>query len=53
MNKFEDLRGVAFDLDGTLVDSAPRLAAAVAMALYSLDFPVAGQERVITVLSNG
>ncbi|MFV2797244.1 phosphoglycolate phosphatase, partial [Escherichia coli] len=23
MNKFEDIRGVAFDLDGTLVDSAP------------------------------
>ncbi|NAK72318.1 phosphoglycolate phosphatase, partial [Escherichia coli] len=22
MNKFEDIRGVAFDLDGTLVDSA-------------------------------
>ena len=21
MNKFEDIRGVAFDLDGTLVDS--------------------------------
>ena len=25
MNKFEDIRGVAFDLDGTLVDSAPGL----------------------------
>lgn len=25
MNKFEDIRGVAFDLDGTLVDSAPRV----------------------------
>ncbi len=25
MNKFEDIRGVAFDLDGTLVDSAPWL----------------------------
>ena len=34
MNKFEDIRGVAFDLDGTLVDSAPGLAAAVDMALY-------------------
>lgn len=35
MNKFEDIRGVAFDLDGTLVDSAPGLAAAVDMALYA------------------
>ncbi len=25
MSKFEDIRGVAFDLDGTLVDSAPGL----------------------------
>ena len=37
MNKFEDIRGVAFDLDGTLVDSAPGLAAAVDMALYALE----------------
>ena len=47
MNKFEDIRGVAFDLDGTLVDSAPGLAAAVDMALYALELPVAGEERVI------
>lgn len=39
MNKFEDIRGVAFDLDGTLVDSAPGLAAAVDMALYALELP--------------
>ena len=37
MNKFEDIRGVAFDLDGTLVDSAPGLATAVDMALYALE----------------
>ena len=49
MNKFEDIRGVAFDLDGTLVDSAPGLAAAVDMALYALELPVAGEERVIKV----
>ncbi|EFH9029055.1 TPA: phosphoglycolate phosphatase [Escherichia coli] len=53
MNKFEDIRGVAFDLDGTLVDSAPGLAAAVDMALYALELPIAGEERVITWIGNG
>lgn len=53
MSKFEDIRGVAFDLDGTLVDSAPGLAAAVDMALYALELPVAGEERVITSIGNG
>ena len=53
MNKFEDIRGVAFDLDGMLVDSAPGLAAAVDMALYALELPVAGEERVITWIGNG
>ena len=33
MDKFNSVRGVAFDLDGTLVDSAPGLATAVDMAL--------------------
>ncbi|WP_336146817.1 HAD family hydrolase, partial [Escherichia coli] len=53
MSKFEDIRGVAFDLDGTLVDSAPGLATAVDMALYALELPVAGEERVITWIGNG
>ena len=48
MNKFEDIRGVAFDLDGTLVDSAPGLAAAVDMALYALELPIAGEELCYT-----
>ncbi len=48
-----NIRGVAFDLDGTLVDSAPGLAAAVDMALYALELPVAGEERVITSIGNG
>ncbi len=39
--------------DGTLVDSAPGLAAAVDMALYALELPVAGEERVITWIGNG
>ncbi|MBE0791910.1 phosphoglycolate phosphatase, partial [Escherichia coli] len=32
MTKFDSIRGVAFDLDGTLVDSAPGLASAIDMA---------------------
>lgn len=53
MDKLQNIRGVAFDLDGTLVDSAPGLAAAVDMALYALELPVAGEERVITWIGNG
>lgn len=53
MDKMQDIRGVAFDLDGTLVDSAPGLAAAVDMALYALELPTAGEERVIAWIGNG
>ena len=47
MDKLHNIRGVAFDLDGTLVDSAPGLTAAVDNALY------AGEERVVTWIGNG
>ncbi len=53
MDKLHNLRGVAFDLDGTLVDSAPGLTAAVDSALYALELPVAGEERVVTWIGNG
>lgn len=53
MDKLKNIRGVAFDLDGTLVDSAPGLAAAVDNALYALELPAAGEERVITWIGNG
>lgn len=46
MDKLQDIRGVAFDLDGTLVDSAPGLAAAVDMALYALELPKIGRAHV-------
>ena len=53
MDKLQTIRGVAFDLDGTLVDSAPGLTAAVDMALYALELPQAGEARVITWIGNG
>ena len=46
MDKLQATRGIAFDLDGTLVDSAPGLTSAVDQALYALELPVAGEERV-------
>jgi len=53
MDKLQNIRGVAFDLVGTLVDSAPGLTAAVDNALYALELPMAGEERVVTWIGNG
>lgn len=47
------VQGVAFDLDGTLVDSAPGLAAALDNALVDVGLPTAGVERVSTWIGNG
>lgn len=47
------LKGAAFDLDGTLVDSAPGLADAVDMALKDVGLPAAGVERISTWIGNG
>ncbi len=53
MDKLNGIQGVAFDLDGTLVDSAPGLTSAVDSALYALELPQAGEARVITWIGNG
>lgn len=53
MDKFKNIRGIAFDLDGTLVDSSLGLSQAIDMALYAMELPAAGEERVITWIGNG
>jgi phosphoglycolate phosphatase-like HAD superfamily hydrolase len=49
--QFFDL--LLFDLDGTLVDSAPDIAAAVDETLADRAWPVAGVERVRSWIGNG
>ncbi|QTF91647.1 phosphoglycolate phosphatase [Halomonas sp. BM-2019] len=44
---------VAFDLDGTLIDSVPDLALAVDAALAELGLPTAGEARVRDWVGNG
>lgn len=53
MDKFEQIGGIAFDLDGTLVDSSLGLSQAVDQALYALELPAAGEDRVVTWIGNG
>lgn len=47
------VRAIAFDLDGTLVDSVPDLAAAVDSMLEALARPAAGESAVRTWVGNG
>ncbi|WP_434461729.1 phosphoglycolate phosphatase [Serratia plymuthica] len=53
MADFSAIRALAFDLDGTLVDSAPGLAAAIDLALAEMGLPQAGEARVGTWIGNG
>lgn len=53
MAHFTDIRALAFDLDGTLIDSAPGLAAAIDRTLEALSLRPAGVERVSTWIGNG
>ena len=49
----ENIKAIAFDLDGTLVDSASGLADAIDNMLNELNFPPAGKERVSIWVGNG
>ncbi|MCE9681257.1 phosphoglycolate phosphatase [Halomonas alkalisoli] len=49
----KDIRLISFDLDGTLIDSVPDLAAAVDASLGELGLPVAGEARVRDWVGNG
>lgn len=53
MSKRVSVRALAFDLDGTLVDSAPGLAAATDAALVALGYPAPGVARVALWVGNG
>lgn len=53
MDRFTDIQGVAFDLDGTLIDSAPGLASGIDLMLADLQLPPAGIDRVIRWIGNG
>ncbi|WP_426817105.1 phosphoglycolate phosphatase [Winslowiella sp. 2C04] len=53
MAHFTDIRALAFDLDGTLVDSAPGLASALDQALEAMQLPAPGVERIATWIGNG
>ncbi|MDN5871341.1 MAG: phosphoglycolate phosphatase [Nitrococcus sp.] len=50
---FSDINVVLFDLDGTLVDTAPDLAAAADHMLEALGLPPAGEARVRTWIGHG
>lgn len=50
---FSDVRVVLFDLDGTLVDTAPDLAAATDHMLESLGLPPVGEAQVRTWIGHG
>jgi phosphoglycolate phosphatase len=53
MNKLENIQAVAFDLDGTLVDSVPGLALATQNMLADLNLPTISNEQIKNFVGNG
>ncbi|NUF50299.1 phosphoglycolate phosphatase [Gilliamella sp. ESL0250] len=53
MNKLKDIQAIAFDLDGTLVDSVPGLALATQNMLAELNLPTISNEQVKNFVGNG
>ncbi len=53
MDHFTNIKAIAFDLDGTLIDSAPGLASGIDLMLADLKLPAAGLENVIRWIGNG
>ncbi|QQX80089.1 phosphoglycolate phosphatase [Shewanella sp. KX20019] len=53
MADFSQIKAVAFDLDGTLIDSVPDLAAATNATLQELGLPLCTQEQVRSWVGNG
>ncbi|OCG01388.1 phosphoglycolate phosphatase [Gilliamella sp. wkB112] len=53
MRKLDDIQALAFDLDGTLVDSVPGLALAIQLMLADLKLPTVTNEQVKNWVGNG
>ncbi|WP_392561004.1 phosphoglycolate phosphatase [Orbus sturtevantii] len=53
MNKPTDIQAIAFDLDGTLVDSLPGLSLAIQRMLAELSLPTVSNEQVKNWIGNG
>jgi phosphoglycolate phosphatase len=55
MNKidFNQVEGVLFDLDGTLVDSVPDLSRAIDFMMTQLSLPLCGEEKVRSWVGDG
>ena len=51
--KAQSIKAIAFDLDGTLIDSVPDLAAATQGMLAELDLPLCNESQVRSWVGNG